>query len=270
MIASFCALSSGAQTLTATYVQLADSADYYIDRKLWPDAERVIVKALRHEPANKSNFLLWSNLGIVRENMENYDGAIEAYSIGLASAPRSTVLLTNRARAYLATNNRDAAIEDLDTALAADSTLQWPLKMRGLLLASKGDSKQALIDLTSYKEKFGKDAAVSEALGDISTSEGKADEAIAYYREAYDAEPDPDLLGKMALTAYAFGKIEDVGDDLSDGIKKYPRAGMLYLMRAMLNKARFQTSAMESDLRMARDLGVDRTLYERLTSTQKR
>ena len=47
---SLCALHSGAQTLTATYVELADSADRYIRQERWADAERVIVKALRHEP----------------------------------------------------------------------------------------------------------------------------------------------------------------------------------------------------------------------------
>ena len=264
---SFCALHSGAQTLTATYVQLADSADRYIRQERWADAERVIVKALLHEPANKSDYLLWSNLGLVRTNMENYDGAIEAYDIGLASAPRSTALLSNRARTYIAKGDVGPAMQDLDTALALDSTLQWPRKMRGLLRAAKGDATGAMADFSAYTERYGEDAAVSEAEGDIATASGDVDTAIGRYRAAYRLEPDAALLGKALLTSYLFGRIEDMADDLTEGLKKYPRDGMLYLMRAMLNKTRFQTTAMEQDLKIAREFGVDENLYNRLTAT---
>ena len=153
-----CALLSGAQTLTSTYVELADSADRYIRAERWQDAERVIVKALRHEPANRSNYLLWSNLGIVRERQENYPGALEAYGIGLASAPRSTMLLTNRARTYLATGQLAAARADLDSALDVDSTLQWPRKMRGVIRAALGDLDGADADLDIYTARWGADA----------------------------------------------------------------------------------------------------------------
>ena len=170
---SLCALHSGAQTLTATYVELADSADRYIRQERWADAERVIVKALRHEPANKSNYLLWSNLGVARTEMKNYDGALEAYEIGLAMAPASTALLSNRARTYMAKGDKKEAVADLDKALSLDSTLQWPRKMRGLVRASAGDSEGALSDFRIYINRFGKDAAISEACGDIDVAKGE-------------------------------------------------------------------------------------------------
>lgn len=256
------------QTLTSTYVQLADSADYYISNKLWSDAERVIIKALKHEPANKSNYLLWSNLGIVRENEDNYEGAVEAYTIGLSSAPKSTVLLTNRARALLSLNHREEALDDLEKALAVDSTLQWQSKMRGVLLASLDEDAQALEALEKYTEKFGNDPLVLETMGDIYGGEGDFDMMIEYYKKSYETEQDSDLLQKMLLTAYAYGKLEDMSEILREGIKKFPRNGTLYLLRAMLNKASYQTDAYESDLKTALNLGVDRDLYDHLT--QKR
>lgn len=262
-----CALHSGAQTLTATYVELADSADRYMRAERWADAERVIVKALRHEPANKSNYLLWANLGIVRSNMQDYDGALEACDIGLAMAPRSTSLLSNRARVLLSKGDRAAAKEDLTRALEVDSTLQWPRKMRGLLRAAEGDSAGAETDFKVYRAKYGDDAAISEAEGDMAAAAGDGDAAISHYRRAYALEPGVELLGRELLVAYSLGKIEDVAEDISEGLRKYPREGILYLMRAMLNKARYQNSAMESDLKTAREMGVDRTLYDMLTAT---
>ena len=260
----FCAFRSEAQTLTATYIQYVDSADQYISRKKWDDAERVIIKALRHEPANKSNFLLWSNLGIVRENKGDYEGAVEAYTIGLATAPNSTVLLTNRARSNLSLGRTDDAYEDLDKALGLDEKLQWPLKMRGIILASKKEKGKALSDFAKYTELYGDDAAILETKGDIYVSDGKSGEALEAYRKAYGIEPDEALLGKLVMTAYSFGKIDDVEKDLEAGIKKYPRSAVLYLARALLNKSRYQTDAYESDLKTAERFGIDPELIRQL------
>ena len=133
-----CALLSGAQTLTRTYVEYADSADRYIRNENWVDAERMIVNALRLEPANKSNYLLWSNLGIVRDRIGNTEGALQAFDIGLASAPRSTVLLANRAYTLMETGRDKEALRDLDLALEIDSTMLVPrLSRAGLHLNAR-------------------------------------------------------------------------------------------------------------------------------------
>lgn len=263
-----CVLTMGAQTLTATYIELADSADRYIKAERWEDAERVIIKALRHEPANRSNYLLWSNLGIVRMNRGDYPGAKEAIDIGLASAPHSTTLLTNRAKANMALNHRQEAIEDLDQVLAVDSTLQWPMKMRGMLRAIVGETERAKSELTKYEERYGKDATVSETLGDISNAGGDYDEAIKRYKEAYELEGEVATLDKMLLTAYYYGKLETESKELERGISRHPSEGLLYLLRAMLNKSRYQSIDMERDLKIANDLGVDPQIYKQIAGRE--
>ena len=263
-----CVLTMGAQTLTATYIELADSADRYIKAERWEDAERVIIKALRHEPANRSNYLLWSNLGIVRMNRGDYPGAKEAIDIVLASAPHSTTLLTNRAKANMALNHRQEAIEDLDQVLAVDSTLQWPMKMRGMLRAIVGETERAKSELTKYEERYGKDATVSETLGDISNAGGDYDEAIKRYKEAYELEGEVATLDKMLLTAYYYGKLEAESKELERGISRHPSEGLLYLLRAMLNKSRYQSIDMERDLKIANDLGVDPQIYKQIAGRE--
>ena len=263
-----CVLTMGAQTLTATYIELADSADRYIKAERWEDAERVIIKALRHEPANRSNYLLWSNLGIVRMNRGDYPGAKEAIDIGLASAPHSTTLLTNRAKANMALNHRQEAIEDLDQVLAVDSTLQWPMKMRGMLRAIVGETERAKSELTKYEERYGKDATVSETLGDISNAGGDYDEAIKRYKAAYELEGEVATLDKMLLTAYYYGKLEAESKELERGISRHPSEGLLYLLRAMLNKSRYQSIDMERDLKIANDLGVDPQIYKQIAGRE--
>lgn len=250
--------------LSATSILLADSADFYIRHERWNDAERVIVKALRHDPANHSNYLLWSNLGTVRTELNNLDGALEAFDIGLASAPRSTTLLTNRARTLLLKNDSKAALDDLSSALAVDSTLKWPRKMRGLILAAEGRDSLALTDFHSYTVRFGDDADILNSEADIAARHGNDSRAIDLYKKAYKLEPDTDMLEKALITACVYGRIEDMADELADGLRRNPRSGNLYLIRAVLRRTRHQPSEMEADLRRARQLGADPTLTRHL------
>ncbi len=268
-IFSACALSMGAQTLTATYIELADSADRYMKQERWVDAERVIVRALKHEPANKSNYLLWSNLGTVRTNLGDYDGALQAFDIGLSSAPKSTMLLSNRARTLIAKGDTKRALEDLDNVLTLDSTLQWPRKMRGVLRAAKSDYRGATSDLEFYADRFGKDVTVAETMGDIALRQGDKQLALTNYKEAYDKEKDETLLLKLLLTAYYAGKLDEYEDMLALGIANHPRYGDLYIMRAAIKRGRYQTTDMEQDLKRAKELGADERLYKELWRENK-
>lgn len=269
LMISVCALLSGAQTLNSEYVALADSADRYMEASRWADAERVIERALRVEPANKSNYLLWSNLGMVRLNLERFQDAITAFDIGLVSAPKSVTLLTNRGKAYLALGDASRALSDMEQALQLDSTLQWPAKMKGILLAAVGNRDAAKSALVEYESKYGVDRSVSETLGDLWLGENDASQAMDCYKKAYDAEADADLLIKLLLSANVTGKLNDYADLIRLGIDAYPKNGMLHLIRALLYKERYQTDAMESDLKMAREFGVDKQTIDLLINCRK-
>ena len=54
------------------YMACVDSADYYIKKELWQDAEYFTLKALKTEPGNSANWLLWSNLGEIRMRLGKY------------------------------------------------------------------------------------------------------------------------------------------------------------------------------------------------------
>lgn len=268
-IISVCALQLGAQTLTATYVEYADSADRYIRQERWDDAERMIVKALRYEPANKSNYLLWSNLGIVRTNKGDISGALEAYDIGLASAPNSTTMLSNRARTYLAAGKSDEALSDINRSLALDSCLQWPLKMRGVLSMHTGKIDEAKHDFIRYSNLFGKDATVEESLGDIAVIESNHKKAAKHYEEACKLEPKEEELELKRLWAlYNTEDNDALAAALVKAIKAFPRCGMIYVIRGLSNKRNFQNSAMESDRKIALSLGVDKQVVNQLLPLQ--
>lgn len=64
-------------------------------------AEQLFRQALKMDPNNARNALLFSNLGTVLKRMGRTDEAIEAYTMALNITPYSTAMLLNRGTLYL-------------------------------------------------------------------------------------------------------------------------------------------------------------------------
>lgn len=255
---SVCAFCSEAQTLTRTYIDLVEEADRYMKAKKWEDAENSIIKALRHEPANRSNWLLWSNLGVVRTHRGNLEGAIQAYEIGLSGAPRSTVLLNNRAWTLMDAGNSIEALDDLNLSLQVDSLQVWPLKMRGLLKMADSKYDEALYDLTIADSLSKNDITVITAIGDLESLSGNKDKAIVRYREAMALEPDADTAFKLFLLLSDSNGMEKEAENLiSDCMTRWPRNGKIHLAKAIIYKGKFQNDSAEAEKKLAEKYGVE-------------
>ena len=263
---AFAALTGAkAQHLTHSYIEMADSADFYIKHERWDDAERAIVKGLRSDPANKSNYLLWSNLGYVRTQLDNYPGAIEAFEIGLAQAPKSTALYTQKARTELTFGHADKALADFDRALELDSTLQWPLQMRGTLRLRKGDVDGAERDFNTYERVYGeRNAIVKTGRAQIAILRGEPEKAIACYEQANEIDPDELYVVSKFLTAYNFKMLPKWEEQLHEAIRKYPRCGALYLLRGALHRERYQYEEAQLDRKLALEYGADARLADEI------
>ena len=255
--------STGAQTLTHRYVELADSADRYMRLERWADAERVIIGALKHEPANPSNWLLWSNLGVVRTHRENYDGAMQAYEIGLAGAPRSTVLLSNRAWTSLAFNRPGDAMADLDATLALDSLQPWPLKMRGLLSMAKSPVK-ARRDLVLADSLAPDDPAVLAAIADLEAADGQIEKAQTYYERSLKLRPDPDVTFRTLLIMTEKGDFRTAQIRTSEALARWPKDPNLHLLRALQHQKNYDFDAELREKNLAVAYGADIHLVDRI------
>lgn len=252
-----------AQTITNRMAELADSADFYMKRGRWNDAERVIVTALKHEPANPSNWLLWSNLGVVRTNREDFNGALQAYEIGLTAAPKSIVLLSNRAWTLLTMGNEADALADLDDTLSVDSLQSWPLKMRGLLYLGKGKYREARRDLSAASRINERDATVFAALADTDAALGLPDDAIADYEKSLSLEQNPEVLFRLLLLMSSndnlFRKAEE---RTTDALHKWPTYGEFHLIKALLLKKKYQNDQAEQEKKLAIKYGVNPSLID--------
>lgn len=255
MIIAACA--ARAAESSPLYIALADSADMYIKNEKWDLAERTIIKALRLEPANFSNSLLFSNLGIVRTNRGDYQSALEAFDLGLAIAPGSAVIRNNRAMTYIIMRDYDNAIADLDKSLDIDSIQDWPLQMRGMLRVRKNDLAGAEADFTRLSRLDPFSHAAMEGLGNIEEVRGNFDDAIKYYDEAIKLYDNPETRSARILAKINSDKFSEAAEDIHQSISKYPEYADFYIWRGYLHRLNYRNAEAEADKKNAIIKGAD-------------
>lgn len=240
------------------YLELADSADFFIARENWPRAEEKIVQALRLEPANFTNSLLLANLGMIQVNQGKYAQAQETLSMGLNLAPNSTVLLNNRAHAYLLSDSISKATLDLDKSLSIDSIQEWPLTTRAFLYLHKGDIENSNKLFNIALNNFAENASVYSGLAAISETKGEISEAQKYYKKAIELQPDDN----EARVAYVFLLIKSNDFTsarllLKEGISLDPEYAMFYLLRGYLHRLNYRPEEALADKKLAISKGID-------------
>ena len=263
-----CAVPAMAQT----YAECVDSADYYIKREMWNDAERMTVNALRQKPALKINYILWSNLGDIRTAKGECEDALQAFEIALTSAPENEKprILNNRAYTLLKLGKDDEALTDMNESLALDTVQEWPLKMRGIINLNRGKYSIAEKDFELLNRHYPKNAAAYTGLGKIEASRGNADKAISHLRKALELEQDEETWFYIILVNIESDRLPQAKEDLLIALKRYPRSGNLYLLRGLLHKKNYENSEALIDKKIAQDFGADPHLVERFfPSAQK-
>lgn len=253
-----------------TYIQLVDSADYHIKRGEWRQAEQATVAALKSMPANKLNSHLWSNLGDIRTRLQDYDGALQAFEIGLAQNPRSTKILCNRAYTLLAMDRRKDALADINAALELDSLLAWPRRMRATMAMADNRIDDAERDFKFLMLHHPDLAAPYAGLGKIAALRGDADRGIEMLRKSIEIEHSEESWFYLVLLNIEQDRLQQASELLAIAMKRYSRSGNMYLLRGVIHKKRFENTLAETDKKNARDYGADPQLIERFfPRTQK-
>lgn len=250
-----------------SYMACVDSADYYIKKEIWPQAEFFTLKALKTEPGNSANWLLWSNLGEIRMRLGNYDEAVDAFDVALNRAPKARAVLSNRATALIELGRDDEAISDLSKIIESDSVSQWALATRGMLLIGKGELQAAERDFNTLHRNYPKDSGALKGLARIAGLQGDADKAAGLYSEALAIEPDEESWFYLITILGNSGKLQEAGESLREAMKKYPRHGNFFLLRGWLHKLSYENDSAEIDRKLAIEYGADPKLIESYYST---
>lgn len=247
---------------SATYIQYVDSAQRFMDNSRWGDAERCLNAALRMQPANPTNPLLFSNLGVCQTELGKYGNALQSFEVALVKTPDSPKILTNRARLYLLMNREEDAIQDLNHAIRGDSILEHALLLRGSLLMKQSKLQQAQKDFETLLRNGNENATVLASLGQCAMASGDKEGAQTFFDKALTKDPTPEIYFLIALEQIQNQQYNQAEESIYQGINKYQRVGELYLVRALLHKKRFQNNDAEIDKKIAIQYGVDTQTIE--------
>ena len=130
-----------------TYQQLSEKAIECIENDSLPQAEELLIKALKMEPKNAKNALLFSNLGLVQRRMGEFDKALESYSFALNFAPLAVPILLDRAAIYMEMGKTDRAYTDYCQVLDEDKKNKEALLMRAYIYVVRRDYPAARITI---------------------------------------------------------------------------------------------------------------------------
>lgn len=257
------AIANFAFATSPRYLELADSADYFIARERWDLAEKTIIEALRLEPANFTNALLLANLGLVQANKGELEKSRESLSVGLNLSPSSTVLLNNRAHTFLLMDSISLAKVDLNRSLQIDSIQEWTLQTRGFLYIREGQLEDAERIFRQLEHHFPDNLKIYAAKAEIAQRAGDTDKAISLYGQALEINPE-DLESREA---YIYLLIKNGNYDLA---RKQIRVGleintenpMFYLLRGYLHRLNFRLDESEADKKIAISKGMDPAFVE--------
>ena len=261
-------ICTGALQIAAqNYQDLCDKAFRCIEADSLDRAQDYIRQALRLEPSNPHNALLFSNLGTIQRRQGKTDLALESYTFALNFTPRSVPILMNRATLYLETGREYRARVDYSLVLDLDKDNTEALLMRAYIYMKARDYKSARADYqhllqtepTSFSGRLGL-AIVEHKAGRLSVAQrilSQMIEAEQTGRQTTDKE-----LATLYTTRAEVEKDLKQPDaaliDLEEAIKLDEKQAEAYLVRGQIYLQQNRKKQARRDFEQAIALGIPR------------
>ena len=235
-----------------TYQQLSERAIECIEKDSLPKAEELLLQALKLEPKNAKNALLFSNLGLVQRRLGEFDKALESYSFALNFAPLAVPILLDRAAIYMEMGKTDRAYTDYCQVLDEDKQNKEALLMRAYIYVLRRDYPAARmdynrlleLDLQSYSGRLG--------LATLEQKEGKFREALEILNKMITATPDDATLYIARADVEREMKHEDLAlVDLEEAIRLDAASADAYLLRGNIYLAQKKKGLAKADFEKA-------------------
>lgn len=248
-----------------SYRELSERAVQATEHDSLQLAETLLREALKLEPANPHNALLFSNLGTIQRRQKKYEQALESYNYALNIAPRTVPILLNRATLYLELGKNDAARADYSLVLDADPDHAEALLMRAYIYMQHRDYAWARADYNRLLKAHPTDFKARLGLATLAQKEGKLEEAFGILNRLVQAEAEsthPDAHQLSLLYVARAGVEKDLKHtdlallDLEEALRLNPSQAEAYLMRVQIYLTQGKKRLAKDDLTQAMALGV--------------
>ena len=238
------------------YFALIDSAQNCINNKQWNRAERFFLDAIRSEPGNPSNSLLLSNIATIQRRQGRLNEAIKNYSMAIDLTPNAVTLLLNRAAVYTLIDSIALAQADYERIMKIDDRDVESRYNHGMLALNTGDSKTAQHDFDDILRINPNSGLAKQGQGYVFKHAGEFEKAAQCFSEVIKVKPTSTLLANRADCYLATKRLNDASLDIANALELDPNDPYIYVLRAKLNKIRFNRADMERDIKLAVAHGI--------------
>ena len=240
------------------YFQYVDSAQNYIYNHDWPVAEQWLMRAIQQKPDNPNNSLLLSNIATLQRYQGRLADAVKNYSLALDMSPHAVTLLLNRAALYVEMDSVGRAVDDYERVCELDMYNTEARYSLGVLAMEGGDTKRAEDLFTEIKRINPNSGLYHEGMGLLHKRNGNYSRAAELFTQVIKVQPNAQLLGNRADCYLILKRLNDAEEDIRTALEMSPDDPYLYVLRAKLNKLRFQREDMDRDIDTAVSLGLSR------------
>lgn len=240
------------------YFALVDSAQQCINDKQWKQAENYLLEAIRSEPDNPSNTLLLSNIATIQRQQGRYKEAIRNYTMAINITPNAVTLLHNRAAVYILIDSIALAQADYERIMLIDKSDIESRYTHGMLALNMGDPKTAEKDFEDILRINPNSAMAKQGQGYIHKHAGEFEKAVQCFSEVIKVKPTATLLANRADCYLATKRFNEASLDIANALDLDPDDPYIYVLRAKLNKLRYNREDMERDIKLAIAHGLDK------------
>ncbi len=240
------------------YFQAIDSAQTYIYSHDWPVAEQWLFTAIKAEPDNPNNSLLLSNIATLQRYQGRLAEAVKNYTLALDMTPHAVTLLLNRAALYVEMDSVGHAVDDFERVCELDMYNTEARYSLGVLAMERGDYSRAEDLFNEIKRINPNSGLYHEGMGLMHKHRGNYARAAELFTQVIKVQPSAQLLGNRADCYLILKRLNDAEDDIRTALEMTPDDPYLYVLRAKLNKLRFQRDDMNRDIDRAVALGLPR------------
>lgn len=233
------------------YYSLVDSAQHYIDGELWTKAELFLLEAIRSEPNNPNNSLLLSNIATIQRRQGRYQEAIRNYSMAIDLTPNAVTLLHNRAAVYVLVDSLALAQADYERIMLIDDHDVESRYTHGMIALNTGHPETAEHDFEDILRINPNSGLAKQGQGFLHKHAGNYTKAIECFGEVIRVRPSATLLANRADCYLATKQLNEASLDIASALELDPDDPFIYVLRAKLNKLRYNRNDMERDIRLA-------------------
>lgn len=254
-----------------TYDDLIHKAMDAVEMDSLQQAEQLFTEALKLEPANMRNALVFSNLGTIQRRMGKKKEALESYSLALNRTPYSVTMLLNRASLLLEMDYPDKAFVDYCDVLDIDRENKEALMYRAYIHMKRRMYHNARLDYRAFLELEPGNKTARIGMAMVNQKDKRFKESLEEFnRLIVDYPRDVSLLKARAELEVEMNSLDMALLDLENAARLTPNDPEIYVMCGdiylLQDKRREAYTAFEKAI----DLGIPRPeLQDRLNASKK-